>query len=1515
MSRSRRVLPLVVDILLLAVVVSVTIWKGSAAWHWMISVSGFIFLHILFRVSLLSRVRMLSKLSFRDINRRKTSSALLLIGLMLSSAVVSSSLIVGDSFDATLEDRLVASLGETDWTVEGIDPLTSSPLLMNQTRIMAALNEILKDEEIDGIGIELHQSATGIAPDGSKVDPNVVWLAPDVNLRATGPWGDPVGVPHITWSQIGHEIVDGVENAVINEALANSLNLKIDDEFSLSWPELIENETNRREHSFKVQSIVEPIGLGWETANQPLLITSLERAQEIQNKADLVTRAVISGNGGVFEGHLISSVEDKIEDAFADAMISSDAGFVWNEAEPGEIATLTRTSGGGLLSSGDVSGINSALKIIEHDSDAGSFLLTPISGIWDEEGEVTSLDGEVVIAINLDENSSTVVTDQGVYIFTRIGVEAEFIFSNILDAEFSGSEIYVLTNEEIIEVNLSSMDSSIIVDNAYGISSISVSGSKLFGVASASAQSSFFQMDLSSSQRSFEVQELDFQGDPIGSRISSDGDLSLILFQTFFNSQLCWISDPSPFCLNVGDSNMVFVHRNEIFIETPSSIEWWNGSDFQEVLALESLVLGASGEGLLLEGEESVMVWSSTSLTFVEGFTTPPGVDGTAFVELNGSVHASTSYGTVMVESNGNISLELFSTFDVGLGIQLPPFLLALEGEMVSNFVGENDTIRFRNEIINPHSVETYYLGKNMDNESRIEVKSDSQGVVLDEFLWMNSDLDMLAPAIIGTISIDLAGDLLGGIPRRTMILVEMPQDEENTTIVMQALHDWADRRADISSSVASLNTVKADSIKSIEGAGASFSALFLIFGTFLVIAGLLLIVNLWIMSADDRSEQWGLLRAIGASSHDIEWLLRIEGAILAIPGCILGSILGLGLAALLMGGFGAFFEATFGVGFSFAWTSKSLIIGAISGFLLSVFTLRISSFVLSRRNSISSLRGLSTDNSAIKFWGIVSAIFFSVGAFVCLIMSFVLNDLSPSLGHSLLVSGVSLLLLVLVFPVEWMLRKFLPQRPKLLGFELSREGVSWRLSSSIVGMLIIMCCILLSSDERVTDTSLIISGVFLLVSGVMIASSLGALVMRRLLFKVAESRPIFSAVFSLSISYPQSRPLRTAASMGMYSIVVFALIALSGYSALFAGVVSDLGDNSRGEFDILMTGSGQDLDTSPLLAWSEDDLERNGIDSLVIMDVGLCIIRGEDTNATYSSLRGIPTNFLDAGALPLSEWDQSLGNTQLEVWEAILSNPNLAIVDASIGLDSYSVLGALPVEGKGISSGSMIEMRDPLRPMVQTNLRVAGVLTEDASLLMSGVLVSSSTFSSLSESSTGMAWIAVSDETHVDEIASNLQLEFGSDGANVLVVDELFDQIRVILVSLLGLLRVFLALGLLIGVSGLAVVTARSINQRKQQIGVLRAIGMQSRQIVTSILMEVGWISGLGTINGFLAGLVFHRLLFKTYIEGEGTIFVIPWAEFISIILLSLFMTLVAVWLPVRRGAQIPPTQAMRSF
>ena len=1518
MSQNRKVIPVIVDLVLAGILLSITLINGYHFWHWLVSGCIFILLHIISRVIISPRVRMLSKLSFRDTRQRKTSSVLLFCGLMLASSVVSSSLIVGDSFDATLEDRLVSSLGETDWVVEGVDPLTSTPLLMNQTRVMSALNDLMEYDEIDGIGVELHQLVTGITVDGGKVNPNVVWLAPDVNLRNSGPWVEPTGVPPVSWSQLEGSSQDGIDHALVNQALANSLSLMAGSKFSISWSQIIDNESVRISHDFIVQSVIDPTGLGWENANQPLLLTSLETAQVLQNKNDFVSRAVISGAGDVFEGYVIPNIETKIDNTFSQAMIASDAGFHWNGMSPGGIATLTRTSAGGLLTSGDVSGINSALEIVEHDSDASSFLLTPISGIWGNEDKITSINGNEIVAVDLNSFHNVIVTDSSVYLSSLNDNPVHLFFEGILDAEIINSVVYVLTEQEIIAVDIESNTHETIILNLNQLSDISVVDSTIWGVSNQFGGIYHHTLGQSSNEEEFSKIDFGISNDVLGSKIYDDGVSITTHFETIFDSNVCWIFENESNCTSSGNSKTVFLHRNQTFIESENSIKRWNGSDFELVHVVNSSILGANSNGLIIEGHDSILVWASELYAFVEGKTIPSTVNGFAYDELNGSILASTDYGIVMVDQFGNMSIEIFNSFDVGLGIQLPPFLISLEGDIVNDLLGANQTIRFRDGIADFNQSETFSIGKNIDDEFRLEVQVDASSVSLDDFMALNPDIELLDSAIIGTMSMDIATDLLGGNPKRSMILVQMPENESDSIIVKEALQDWADRRANIQSSSSSLNSVKEDAILSIDGAGSSFSALFLIFGVFIVIAGVLLIVNLWIMSADDRSKEWGLLRSIGASTQDIEWILRIEGVILSTPACFLGSFLGMFLAGLLMGGLGAFFQATFGVGFSFYWTSESIIIGACIGFLVSVITLRISSFFLSRRNLITALRGLRIEKSALGFWGIIGSIFLGVVALVCSIMSFFIGDFSPGTGHSLWISGVSIFLLSLVVPLSVIISRFLPSRSNFIGMKLSKDDASRIWSCTIIGFILILFGWIedpIRVRYEATDTSLIISGFFMLIGGVLVLSTSGPIFIRQFLSLIGRLKPSFSAVISLSIAYPQSRPFRSAVSMSMYSIVIFALIVLSGYSTMFGNYVSDIGENSRGEFDILITGSGQELDVSSLEAWSDDDLDRNGIESVTIMDIGLCIISGENLNATYSSLRNIPQSFIESGALPLSQWDKSLGETPLEIWTAVINDPNLAIVDASIGMDSYTVLGALPLEGGGLSSGSSFEIRDPNRPILQSNLRVAGVLTEDASILLSGIFVSESTFSSMIESSTNMVWIDVSNDVNMEEVSSNLQLELGSDGANVLLIDELFNQISLILVSLLGLLRVFLALGLFIGVTGLAVVTARSINERNQQIGVMRAIGMKRNQIVSSILLEVGWISGLGIINGLVAGIVFYRLLFNTYIRDFGTPFVIPWLEFLLIILFSIFMTLISVLVPVRKSASISPASAMKSL
>ena len=64
------------------------------------------------------------RLARENMVRRKRQSALLIAGLVIASAIITSSLVVGDSLDMTVGQEVRAAWGETDVLVSGLDPLT-----------------------------------------------------------------------------------------------------------------------------------------------------------------------------------------------------------------------------------------------------------------------------------------------------------------------------------------------------------------------------------------------------------------------------------------------------------------------------------------------------------------------------------------------------------------------------------------------------------------------------------------------------------------------------------------------------------------------------------------------------------------------------------------------------------------------------------------------------------------------------------------------------------------------------------------------------------------------------------------------------------------------------------------------------------------------------------------------------------------------------------------------------------------------------------------------------------------------------------------------------------------------------------------------------------------------------------------------------------------------------------------------------------------------------------------------
>ena len=72
-----------------------------------------------------------------------------------------------------------------------------------------------------------------------------------------------------------------------------------------------------------------------------------------------------------------------------------------------------------------------------------------------------------------------------------------------------------------------------------------------------------------------------------------------------------------------------------------------------------------------------------------------------------------------------------------------------------------------------------------------------------------------------------------------------------------------------------------------------------------------------------------------------------------------------------------------------------------------------------------------------------------------------------------------------------------------------------------------------------------------------------------------------------------------------------------------------------------------------------------------------------------------------------------------------------------------------------------------------------------------------------------------------------------------------------------------FSGLGLVVGVAAIGVLSVRAVVERRQSIGVLRAIGFRSSMIRTQFLIESSFITLLGIFVGICLGILQSWLIF----------------------------------------------------
>jgi len=130
----------------------------------------------------------------------------------------------------------------------------------------------------------------------------------------------------------------------------------------------------------------------------------------------------------------------------------------------------------------------------------------------------------------------------------------------------------------------------------------------------------------------------------------------------------------------------------------------------------------------------------------------------------------------------------------------------------------------------------------------------------------------------------------------------------------------------------------------------------------------------------------------------------------------------------------------------------------------------------------------------------------------------------------------------------------------------------------------------------------------------------------------------------------------------------------------------------------------------------------------------------------------------------------------------------------------------------------------------------------------------------------------------------------------------------------------------IVLGVTATVVVNAliMAVFERTREIGILSAIGMRSRQIMTMFLAESAVLAGLGIIFGLILGALFITYSIKVgfYIGDMGVSglafpdrlygYVVP-GDVISLTITALVVTLLASLYPAILAARMQPVEALR--
>ncbi len=661
---------------------------------------------------------------------------------------------------------------------------------------------------------------------------------------------------------------------------------------------------------------------------------------------------------------------------------------------------------------------------------------------------------------------------------------------------------------------------------------------------------------------------------------------------------------------------------------------------------------------------------------------------------------------------------------------------------------------------------------------------------------------------------------------------------------------------------------------------GSNIGSLFTLVGVFSVLAGVLLLVNLFVMLAEERKPELGMLRAIGSKQNLLLRAFALEGAAYGLVASVLGVALGSGLGwVMVQFTRGLFVNQGDDLTLRFSAPLRALVAGGAIGLAILLGTAYATSARVARLNVISAIRDLpGPRHRQHRRRRLVLGVGGMVVGGVATAVGLIGGGPMPALLGPVVVCAAAV--------------------PLLQG--LTEQ---WWLAGAAGAAALVWCLLAFTVAPGATEgggvSVFATQGIVLVAAAVVLAAHID-----RLWVLAVEHLGRLGAGLSarLGLAYPLARRFRTGMLLGMFALVMFTITFLATFGHILGSQEPRFADSARAGTDLVVDSNpGNPVPRQALVA-------QPGVASAASLLQAQGKVSDDRHAAEDTTVTGFDRALLLRGVPHLASRSTAYAS-DADAYRAVLADPSLAIVGDRL----FGQRETGPQEAE-VGAGSTVRVTDASGG-ASRSLRVVGRVEHDPA--DNGVLVSAATAEGLfgARAVPSRWYVTVVPGADPSRVAQRLNADLLAYGVEAHTFTQLVHQGLSTQLGLFSLMEGYLGLGLIIGIAGLGVVMVRAVRERRHEIGMLRALGFPAGVVRRAFLLESTYIAVQGVVIGVAVGLVTaHQILSGDgLLTGEPLPFSVPWLVLLVVSVVPVLGSVAAALVPAERAARIRPAVALR--